>query len=323
MHSGNLPRASWANLLASSPLVITGLKSSSTAVDTATTVNQAAATTGAGIAAINFLLFDGTNYNRSYAASVATDANNGDRIVPSSAFAFNGATWDRPRNFAGVGDNSTVPGINYTALGLYNGVGVDRWRTINTAQGTTGTGIAAVNITLFDGVNYNRTYGAIVLTDASNGDRMFPADVCAFNGASFDRIRTNSVAAITATTQPFAIETANPGEWSITAAAGAGNQSTASRAAGAAGVRHVLRSFDFSVSGTAGGSVTINVRDGATGAGTILRQYVIDVLIGTSVVWGLSGLNQFGSAATAMTIEQAAGVANVIVTVNASGYDTI
>jgi hypothetical protein len=69
--------------------------------------------------------------------------------------------------------------------------------------------------------------------------------------------------------------------------------------------------------------LVINVRDGATGAGTILYTERITGLAGTTVRVERSGLNLVGTANTAMTVEFAAApAAGDFQCVNLNGYDT-
>jgi len=151
----------------------------------------------------------------------------------------------------------------------------------------------------------------------------------AFNGTTYDRLRTTSAATVSATTQPFNLATAHPGEWSINHTPAANTQATITRAAGAAGVRHVCRSITVTLIGLAAAAeatVLVNLRDGATGAGTILwsARLLVQGTVGRQETITLSNLNYFGTAATAMTLEfAAAGGANTFETVAVSGYDTI
>lgn len=308
-------------------MVVPGLASSATAIQNAVTANFGENTTGNGIPGVGILVYG------------------------SGA-----GTWRRVSSLGDVGDGST--GVLSSTVGamIFNGATYDRSRSVAGATGTTGTGIPAAAILNFDGSNYLRTrdgsnfhsagradgtlavlptysdganeYGLSL--DQGNTDAYTPVSNHSFafvnrsyNGTNWDRPRTNAAAAISATTQPFAKMVANPGEWTISNNGGAGNQSTASKAAGGAGVRHVLRSFIVSAIATVLGTATINIRDGATGAGTVLWTFQMDVPANSSVIAALSGLSIFGTANTAMTIESAAGVANVTVAVNASGYSTI
>jgi hypothetical protein len=105
-----------------------------------------------------------------------------------------------------------------------------------------------------------------------------------------------------------------PGNWAASSHPAVGTLASASQAAGGAGVRHVCSGFAFSWAsdGTANGAaqqVTVVIRDGATGAGTILGQWPLSYTTTTPLdppnrgFFALSGLNLVGSAATAMTAE--------------------
>lgn len=116
--------------------------------------------------------------------------------------------------------------------------------------------------------------------------------------------------------------------WTASHAPAANTQAVASRAAGGAGVRHVCTAISITVTGgavaPAAGVVTINLRDGATGAGTILDTWNVGVeaVAGKCVPINLSGLYVPGSAATAMTLESSAAPgANVQVSCSLFGYD--
>ena len=116
------------------------------------------------------------------------------------------------------------------------------------------------------------------------------------------------------------------GRWSVSHVPAAATQATASQAAGAAGVKNVCEAIVATECVAVGAAQTIiylNVRDGATGAGTVLLG--IALLLPVSSYWqvALSGLCLVGTAATAMTIEfSAAGVAGSYQAVFMSGYTT-
>jgi len=119
-----------------------------------------------------------------------------------------------------------------------------------------------------------------------------------------------------------------PGEWSATSNPGVNAQASASKAAGGAGVRHVCRSISFSVAsdGTAPTAVqlVVNLRDGATGAGTVLQSWTVAIpaSAGAFNAFHVGGLNLVGSANTAMTLEFAsAGGAHVYEACNIAGFD--
>lgn len=106
-----------------------------------------------------------------------------------------------------------------------------------------------------------------------------------------------------------------------------GLQATATAAAGSGGQRHVawgiVATTTAGTTAPAAGVIYVNLRDGASGAGTILLQLVI----GIEAVAGkpptplvLTGLHIPGSANTAMTLEFANGHANSWQTVNLLYY---
>jgi hypothetical protein len=100
----------------------------------------------------------------------------------------------------------------------------------------------------------------------------------------------------------------SPGEKAVTSSPATNTQASASVAAGGASIRHVCRSItaSFAAGATAGAATQVNLRDGATGAGTILRSWVLCAPVGDSRTVEAAGLNIIGSANTAMTLEFAA-----------------
>jgi hypothetical protein len=114
--------------------------------------------------------------------------------------------------------------------------------------------------------------------------------------------------------------------WNITHAPAVNTKATISQAAGGGTVRNVITGFSFGAStGTSAPSavqLTINLRDGATGAGTILQSWtvVLPASVGYNYGFGLSGLWIECSQNTATTIEySAAGGANTFEAVNLIG----
>jgi hypothetical protein len=116
--------------------------------------------------------------------------------------------------------------------------------------------------------------------------------------------------------------------WAIENAPAANAQATISRAS-VAGQRHVCQGFLASI--TNGGSAsadvgTLNLRDGATGAGAILwtMDFAIPGVSFSVMQIEITGLNIVGSVATAMTLEFAAASAvNVTQKVNLCGFDLV
>lgn len=99
-------------------------------------------------------------------------------------------------------------------------------------------------------------------------------------------------------------------------------QATISQAAAAAGMRNICQAISatLSATGTAADPVQVNLRDGATGAGTILLSAALAAPVNGSAIWTLSGLRIRGTAATAMTLEFAnASAANTFQCVSMFG----
>jgi hypothetical protein len=104
-----------------------------------------------------------------------------------------------------------------------------------------------------------------------------------------------------------------PGQWSINSAPAVNTQATASQAAGGAGVCNVC-TYVFGgawndSTGSASTVLTFNLRDGATGAGTVKLTWttIMPATAGfAGPIFSLSGLNIKGTANTAMTIETSA-----------------
>lgn len=127
---------------------------------------------------------------------------------------------------------------------------------------------------------------------------------------------------------PVGQSPAQVGGWVATSAPAAGVQASASIAAGAAGVRHVATGVSIVVSGgpaaPAAQTLTFNLRDGATGAGTIKATWTVGVeaTAGKTVVVNVPPFSIPGTPATAMTLEgSAAPGANTLESVVLTGYD--
>lgn len=116
--------------------------------------------------------------------------------------------------------------------------------------------------------------------------------------------------------------------WTVNSNPGANAQATASRGA-LVGGRHVCTGICASLAAGAVAptavQVNVNLRDGATGAGTVLWTGVISLpaTAGASAPpIELTGLQIIGSVNTAMTLEfSAAGGANTFESVSLQGFD--
>lgn len=117
------------------------------------------------------------------------------------------------------------------------------------------------------------------------------------------------------------------GRWSVLSTPAAGSQATASKSAGAAGVRHVADCVSISggaVAAPVATALQINLRDGATGAGTVLWSITVvaPAAAGNTIpAMSVCGLNLVGTAATAMTLEFSSLLANLSESVTLTGYD--
>lgn len=116
-----------------------------------------------------------------------------------------------------------------------------------------------------------------------------------------------------------------PTTWSLVHTPSAATQATVSQAAGGSGVQFVAQSISFSLSvdGThAQTAIQINLRDGATGAGSILwSQTIVKAATEPITFFHASGLNIVGSSNTAMTLEfSAAPAAGSVESVTLTGY---
>jgi hypothetical protein len=113
--------------------------------------------------------------------------------------------------------------------------------------------------------------------------------------------------------------------WSQIHAPAANSQATTSRAA-ATGVRHVAYCVGYTLTATtapAATSLNVVLRDGATGAGTIIWQHTVVATAGTGNLvtpHTVCGLNIAGTAGTAMTLEFSAGLTNAVQVVSLTGY---
>ncbi len=120
--------------------------------------------------------------------------------------------------------------------------------------------------------------------------------------------------------------TEHSSRWSVIHNPAAGTQATASIAAEGS-VRHVADCISFSAGSTTAPALTaltVNLRDGATGAGTIIwtHEIVISNTTGQNTLpFATCGLNLPGTTNTAMTAEWSAGLANLIQAVSFSGIN--
>jgi hypothetical protein len=201
------------------------------------------------------------------------------------------------------------------------------------AVNTIGALLTLARNTGFNGTTWDRLRSAGDNADAvavaTLGQLLMLARNTVFNGTAWDRQRSGSAATLGALTSLGAGLVSDPGNWSINHVPAAATQATITRAAGGAGVRHVCTSIDAALvlPATANQAViTLNLRDGATGAGTILwsRRFGIGAANAADAQQevSLSGLKIVGTANTAMTLEfSAAGAATTLQSVALTGHD--
>lgn len=141
-----------------------------------------------------------------------------------------------------------------------------------------------------------------------------------------DTLPANAATALAQSTQPVSnVElVTEPGEWTLTDAPAAATVATATRAA-VVGHQHILKSINASLTavGAQATPVVVVVRDGLTGAGTIIWQDTLFHTAGGSDRISLSNLNIAGTTGNAMTVEfLSAPAATNFETLSVSGYDT-
>jgi len=232
-------------------------------------------------------------------------------ILGQSPYLFNGATFDRARGTSGSANvnivgtttpadafaNPTTTTSIWSLNGVFNGTTWDRQRTA-TADALASTGVMAGNASLFNGSTFDRQDGV------SNTN----------NTAT----TTIGVGYSTPLTTWFTV----PNTTSAAATA-----ATISKASGGGSVRHVVTGVTMCFQDSVANTVArlVNLRDGATGAGTIIKSWYLSNggVAGGAQCQSETGLNISGSAATAMTLEFAAApAATASETVSFEGYST-
>jgi hypothetical protein len=141
--------------------------------------------------------------------------------------------------------------------------------------------------------------------------------------------KSGSATNIAAATSINAQLVSEPGQWTVTHAPAVNTAAVASKSAGAAGVRHVCTGVSINLA--SGGAptatqLTVHLRDGATGAGSILASWIIAIPAVAGEYRGiqLTGLKVFGTAATAMTLEFAtAGGSDTYESVTLFGHSCV
>lgn len=275
--------------------------------------------------------------------------------VQAPQWIFNGSTWDRTRSASG--DSLAGTGISAAGSMLFNGATWDRRRAAPATDtgnvGITGTGIFGANFTT--PTNWERIRTSVdasnaslvgiprfqlgIHTTAAASNPIVTADHASitdggigefsqivanylFNGTNFDRARSVDATTLTETVSLGTTLVAPLSTWSEHDLPLAATQAIASKAAGAAGVRHVATSITACLLDTDSvDAQAVVLRDGATGAGTIIwaAQLGVSAVSGSQCI--TIPITFTGSAATAMTLEfSSAGSANSFETVTLTGY---
>jgi len=267
-----------------------------------------------------------------------SEGNKGTQRLRVPAVAVQASTFSPPRSMADIGGfllnndlaalgvvmlmDGGAGGFGFSPLGLPDNADDVPEETQPRYMGT------VARLTGFDGLTWDRLRVTTLNTDAQSnvqpGTLVTAANLLALNGdGTFDRVRLANAPYLGAQQSDGAVMVAPPGNWAITHAPAAATQATITRAAGGAGTRHVATSISFSmVSNAAREFHDIRLRDGASGAGTILWSMRIGTPIGGETLITIGGLNIVGSDNTAMTLEfDAAGGAGSLEGVSLTGYD--
>lgn len=291
---------------------------------------------------MNFL-FNGTTYDR-IRGGINADAQAATGFTSNSMFLFNGATWDRWRGSSGAGNvqgtitpsdafaNPTNSVNAWSLNAIWNGATWDRWKSAAAAHNTTGTGLPGVGILLDNAGTFLKWANIAGTTDSAGGNSIGSIAPNIYNGSTWDRVRSASSTNLTATTSVGVQVQVPLSTWSCTSSPGSAAQATCTKAAGGGTVRHVATAIIACITGSAdsgGGNVdVINLRDGATGAGTVKATwFTTNETDGAAIThdsrcaYSPPNFSMIGTANTAMTLEYAAASpANVQQTVTLMGY---
>lgn len=293
--------------------------------------------------------FDGTTYDRLQSGGNASDAQattaSGVLKILSHLLGWNGTTWDR---IASTGNNaSAVPNVTTGVLQVNahlmgsNTAGTNWSKILNLGSSADAQSAFSSSLLgsishsmLFNGATWDRWRSGGTSLETQAYETLGNAHMVGYNyldnGASWDRARSmsqaNQAAAAGTSGNRGSTLVAMHGNWSILNFPATNTAATATRAADAAGRRHVLTSLHFSVTGApaaAAGIVQCVVRDGATGVGTIIWSGVLAAPTADASEISLGNLSIVGSVNTALTIEFAgASGAGTQQSVSATGYTT-
>lgn len=171
----------------------------------------------------------------------------------------------------------------------------------------------------------------VVQGDASTGVNSMSVGQIINNGSGYDRRRSADLtnypvsSTLTGVNSIGAALGEKGGRWAVFHSPAASSQATISIAL-ESGVRHVADCVSFTAAAATAPTATalnVQLRDGATGAGTVLQQWAIvaPATVGTHATFSVCGLNLVGTTATAMTLEFSAGLTNEIESVSLTGFN--
>lgn len=239
-------------------------------------------------------------------------------VAISNSFLLDATYTGRMPAGASPADNESNTSTSLSRIGnylfLFDGATWDR------APGDSANGAKVQNATAANFNNRPDTSGATAAAVPARADYIGGND-----GTNLIGAKTTSAANLTlgATNLTGSVFTEHPCEWSITHTPALATKATASRAANASG-RHVAKFYVACFGAGATGNIVlpVNIRDGATGAGTVLWTIALAMQANGSNCFGQE-ITLIGTTNTAMTIEfTVAGAANTQQVVSLCGYDT-
>jgi hypothetical protein len=315
-----------AGIVASRPVIIGGVDNGGLAQYFATTV------TGKIITAAPLTGVD-TLSNAALSQVVNTSAS-GSGPLSTAPSVFNGATWDRVRgNTSGgfiqgpIADGVATAG-NPVQIGGVDSSGVVQSALVDSTGGVTQASASSAQA---DAISNTQS------TPANNVTPFYYRNTpLLFNSSTYDRQRSadlgNYFTAVTLTANASigAAIGEKGGRFSVVSTPAAGTMASASIAADATPMRHVGDCISFSATSSGAAvatALTVDLRNGATGAGTIIWQFAIASKVaaaaGTQVVdpFTVCGLMLTTGGNTALTAEFSAGVANTVQSISLSGIN--
>lgn len=275
--------------------------------------------------------------------SAGTDADNlatvddGALVANNILRGYDGATFDRVHahqwNADSLSPQSAGGLIANAILRVYDGTNFNLAR--GSSNNSDGVSVSATNnilgaISLIRGFNGStqdrlRSGGnnADGVSTITLGNLLVKAHQSAYNGTTWDLIKSSSATnhASSAGSGLVGVQLERkPADWSVINFPATDTTATATKAAGGAGVRHVLTGFCFSLSGASGTATALLRCDILDGASQIFSA-VLSAPANTTKTIEFDNLSLLGTANTAMIIQfSAAGGAGTQEAVSMFGY---